>query len=226
MTDPRYPGLDYQPGGDEKRGRLFQALRRVARAQFGRPTGFLGSLAGSMMARTPSNLERARWTLSLLDVKPTDRVLEVGFGPGIAIELLSKVITQGLVAGIDHSGEMVKHAARRNAEGIRSGRIVLYQAPASAPPAFSTPFDKILTINSIHFWNDPVECLRNLRKILRPGGFMAVTLQARTRSATDATTAILGEEIAAKLERAGFSHCDLKIEKIAPVAVACVLAKN
>lgn len=226
MTDLKYPGLDHQPGGGEKHGRLLQALRRVSRAQFGRPTGFLGSVAGFMMARTPSNLDRIRWTLSLLDVKPNDRVLEVGFGPGVAIELLSKIATRGFVAGIDHSDEMVRHATKRNADAIRGGRIVLCRASASAPPAFNEFFDKILTINSIHFWNDPVECLRNLRKLLRPGGLMAVTLQPRTRTATDATTAILGEEIATKLERAGFSHCDLKIRKTGSVAVACVLATN
>lgn len=226
MADLKYPGLDHQPGSNKKQSRLAHGIRRVLRAQFGQPTGFLGNVAGFIMARTPSNLDRIRWTLSLLDVKPRDRVLEVGIGPGVAIELLSKIATQGFVAGIDHSDEMVKHATRRNAEAVRAGRIVLCRASASALPTFDAPFDKILTINSIHFWTEPVECLRNLRKLLRPGGVMAVTLQARTRSATDATTAILGEEIAAKLGRAGFSLCDLRVRKTATAAIACVLATN
>ena len=89
MTDLRYPGLDHEPSSGEKPSRLFQAIRRLSRAQFGRPTGFLGSIVGHIMARTPSNLERIQWTLSLLDVKPADRVLEVGIGPGVAIELVS-----------------------------------------------------------------------------------------------------------------------------------------
>ncbi len=226
MTTVKYPGLEHQPGGDDKQGRLRQGLRRLARAQFGRPTGFLGNIIGLIMARRPSNLERIRWTLSLLDVKPRDRVLEVGFGPGVAIGLLSKIASQGFVAGIDHSQEMVRHAARRNAEAVRAGRVALYCASASAPPEFKEPFDKILTINAIHFWEDPVECLKKLRRLLRPGGLMAVTLQPRTSTATDATTAILGQEIAANLERAGFSHCDLKIRKTGSGAVACVVATN
>jgi SAM-dependent methyltransferase len=226
MADLRYPGLDQQPGNTEKHGRLFQALRRVSRAQFGRPSGLLGNIAGFMMAQTPSNLDRARWTLSLLDVQPGDRVLEVGFGPGLAIELVSKIVTQGFIAGIDHSDEMVKHATRRNSSGVHSGRIVLTQASASNPPVFDAPFDKIFTINSIHFWNDPVACLENLRKLLRPGGVIAVTLQPRTRAATDATTAALGEEIAEKLRRAGYSRCDVKMRETTGVAVACVLATN
>jgi SAM-dependent methyltransferase len=226
MTDLRYPGLDQQPGGVEKHGRLFQALRRVSRAQFGRPSGLLGNIAGLMMARTPSNLDRARWTLSLLDVQPNDRVLEVGFGPGLAIELVSKMATQGFVAGIDHSDEMVRQATKRNSAGVRSGRIVLRRASASSPPAFDVQFDKVFTINSIHFWNDPVACLENLRGLLRPGGMIAVTLQPRTRTATNATTAALGEEIAEKLKRAGYSHCDVSMSQATSPAVACVRATN
>jgi SAM-dependent methyltransferase len=205
---------------------LAQGIRRVLRAQFGRPTGLLGGVAGFIMARTPSNLDRIRWTLSLLDVKARDRVLEVGFGPGVGIALLSELAGQGLVAGIDHSEAMVRRAAKRNAKAIREGRVALYCASASDPPAFDGLFDKIFTINSIHFWSDPVACLGELRKLLRPGGLMAVTLQPRTRTATDASATILGEEIAANLKRAGFSDCDVKIRKTRSVAVACVLATN
>jgi SAM-dependent methyltransferase len=224
MGDLRYPGLDYQASNGETRSWLMQALRRISRAQFGRPTGFLGGMAGYMMAGTPSNLDRIRWTLSLLDLKPNDRVLEVGFGPGVAIEQATKIVTSGFVAGIDHSDTMVKQAARRNAEAVKGGRVVLIRASAAEPPTFDHPFDKIFTINSIHFWNDPVECLKKLRKRLRPGGVIAVTLQPRMRTATDETTAILGEEIADKLKQAAFSGCDVKIRKTFSVAAACVLA--
>lgn len=226
MTHLRYPGLDHEPSSGEKPGRLFQAIRRLSRAQFGRPTGLLGSVVGHIMAHTPSNLDRIRWTLSLLDVKPRDRVLEVGMGPGVAVELLGQIAAQGFVAGIDHSEEMVRHARRRNTKAVHSGRIVLARASAADPPAFDVPFDKIFTINSIHFWNEPVECLRKLRAQLRPGGLIAVTLQPRTRSATDATAEVLGEEIADKLKKAGFSSCEVKFRKTASGAMACVLATN
>lgn len=226
MTDTTYPGLDYQPGSGEKHGRLLRMLRRLARAQFGRPTGLLGGIAGFIMASRRSNLDRIRWTLSLLEIKPSDRVLEVGFGPGVAIAELGKTVTDGSIAGIDHSDEMLRQATRRNAQAVKDGRVVLAQASATTPPAFDRPFDKIFTINSIHFWNDPIECLKKLRGLLRPGGVMAVTLQPRTRAATDGTTAILGEEIAEKLKHAGFSRCDVKIRKTGSVAIACVLATN
>ena len=64
-------------------------------AQFGRPTGFWGNLAGMIMAYRPSNRQRNDWTIALLDIQPQDRVLEIGFGPGVAIEKLARLPSMG-----------------------------------------------------------------------------------------------------------------------------------
>ena len=221
---PKYPGLEHQPDSGGTNGRFVQTIRRLLRAQFGRPTGLLGNVAGKIMARTPSNHDRIHWVISLLEVNPRDRVLEIGFGPGVAVQLVSRIAADGFVAGIDHSEAMVRQATKRNAKAIRKGRVVLQLGSASAPPRFDDLFDKIFTINSVHFWSNPVECLKELRKLLRPGGLIAVTIQPRSRAATDATTAIIGEEIIANLECAGFSHCRLEIRKTKSVSVACALA--
>jgi ubiquinone/menaquinone biosynthesis C-methylase UbiE len=222
-TGLKYPGLQTQPDNGKDRGGLHQSIRRFLRAQFGRPTGFWGNIAGKIMAFTPSNKERIRWTISLLDAKPDDRVLEIGFGPGFAIELMSKIVSEGFVAGIDHSDVMVRQAGERNARAIREGRVALRLGSVSNLPKFDEPFDKIFTINSIHFWTEPIGCLKELRNMLKPGGLIAVTLQPRSRSATDTTTEEIGKEIAMNLERAGFSQVRLEIKQTKPVSVACAL---
>jgi len=51
---------------------------------FGRPQGALGRLGGIIMART--NGDCGAWVIELLEVRPNDRVLEVGFGPGVVIQ--------------------------------------------------------------------------------------------------------------------------------------------
>jgi ubiquinone/menaquinone biosynthesis C-methylase UbiE len=219
----KYPGLQKQPGSDEHRGRLFQALRRFLRDQFGRPAGLWGDVMGRIMACTPSNMERTRWTISLLDIKPSDRLLEIGFGPGFAIKLASGIASEGFVAGVDHSEVMVRHASRRNAGALRDGKVELLLGSASKLPKFDEPFDKIFTINSIHFWPEPVDCLKELGKLLKPGGLIAVTLQPRSRSATDATTQEVGKEVAKNLALAGFSQVRLEIKKLKPVAAACAI---
>jgi SAM-dependent methyltransferase len=218
-----YPGLQNQPDHGMSHGLIGWALRRFLRKQFGRPTGLWGHVLGQTMARTPSNLERIRWTLSLLDVKPGDRVLEVGYGPGIAIELMSKVVSDGFIVGVDHSEVMLRQARKRNARAIRDGRVRLHLGSASSLPAFNESFDKILAINSIHFWHEPVECLHALHTLLKPGGLVAITIQPRSRNATDATTKVIGDEIVEKLVCAGFSRCRLEIRQIRPVAVACAI---
>lgn len=80
--------------------------------QFGKPTGLLGSLAGFIMANRSSNIERAEFGISILDIQPSDFVLEIGFGPGVAIEKMSTLITDGIIYGVDHSKLMVKKARR------------------------------------------------------------------------------------------------------------------
>ncbi|GAB4388039.1 MAG: class I SAM-dependent methyltransferase [Thermodesulfovibrionales bacterium] len=219
----KYPGIENQPDSGAKVGALRRTVQRFLRAQFGRPTGFWGNIAGLIMVNTRSNKERIRWTVSLLDIRPGDRLLEIGFGPGYAIELVNKMAPAGFVAGVDHSEVMVRHAGRRNARAVREGRVALLLGSASDLPKFSEPFDKIFTINSIHFWTEPVDCLRRLRELLKPGGMIAVTLQPRSRGATDATTGEIGKEIAANLERAGFTQVRLETRQTKPVAVACAL---
>ena len=86
---------------------------------FGRPTGTLGKLGGIIMART--NAPFARSVISLLEVQPTDKVLELGFGPGIGIQLLANSAPAGRVAGVDCSKEMLEQARARNAEAIDRG---------------------------------------------------------------------------------------------------------
>lgn len=220
---PNYPGLQKQPGHYENEGPPLQSIRRFLRAQFGCPTGFWGSIVGKIMARNTSNRERIHWTLSLLDIRPQDRVLEVGFGPGFAIEQVGKMANKGFIAGVDHSKVMVRQASKRNAKSIRDCKVVLRLGSVSELPKFDEPFDKIFTINSIHFWHEPIDCLRELRRLLRIGGLIAVTLQPRSRSATDSTTREIGDEIAKNLEHAGFSQVRLEIKEAKPVCVVCAL---
>jgi SAM-dependent methyltransferase len=201
-----------------------RVIRRV-RAQFGRPTGPWGRVAGQIMAHRSSNRRRNAWAASLLDVQRADRVLEIGFGPGIAIRELSGRAVDGYVCGVDHSEVMLRQAAKRNAEGIRGGRVELLLGSAERLPSFEAPFDKVLAVNSVGFWEKPVERLGELRRVLRPGGRIAIAFQPRGPGATDETAAQRGQEIAAGLSEAGFSEVALETLALKP-AVVCALGVN
>jgi SAM-dependent methyltransferase len=178
-----------------------------------------------MFALRPSNRQRNLWAVSLLDVRPTDRVLEIGFGPGIAIAALAGRATRGHVFGIDHSQAMVRHAARRNAAAIRAHRVHLTHASVERLPSFGDPLDAVLAVNSVGFWPDSVERLRELRRLLRPAGRIALVSQPRCPGATRDTTVRAAQELQDLLTRAGFTHPRVETLDLDP-PVACVLATN
>ena len=202
---------------------LKQKTMKALVTQFHQPHGIGGRAAGWVMAHRASNRERNVWAAGLLDVQPEDRVLEIGFGPGIAIEAMARRATRGVVIGVDHSGVMVRQATRHNAAAVRAGRVELRLGTAEDLPEFDALFDKILAVNSLMFWDDPVTRLQDLRALLQPGGRIAIAFQPRGPGSTDETAARAGEDIAAHFATAGLT--DVRVETLAlkPTAVVCVL---
>jgi ubiquinone/menaquinone biosynthesis C-methylase UbiE len=204
---------------------LKQKLIRRVRAQFGRPTGLPGRMAGWVMAHRSSNRRRNAWAVSLLDVQRNDRVLEIGFGPGVALRELARLAAHGHVCGLDHSQVMLRQAARRNAEGVRRGQVELRLGSVERLPAFDMPFDKILAVNAMQFLDQSVEPLGELRRVLRSGGRIAIAFQPRGPGATDEVATRTGLELADALRDAGFTGVRLETLALKP-AVVCALGIN
>jgi ubiquinone/menaquinone biosynthesis C-methylase UbiE len=139
---------------------------------FGRPQGLLGRLGGIILAR--ANRPFAQEVVALLDVRASEKVLEVGFGPGVGIELLAEAAPTGRIAGIDPSREMVEQAARRNAAAIRAGAVDLRHATVESMPFADDAFDTVLAINSMQVWPDAMAGLREIRRVLAGGGRVAL----------------------------------------------------
>lgn len=202
-----------------------QRLRRRAVRQFHNPTGPAGHAAGWIMGRRSSNAQRNRWAVDLLDIQPTDRVLELGCGPGVAIAALARRATRGLVVGVDHSEIMIRQAHRRNAAAIRQGLVRLVHAPVDRLHVTDGPFDAALAVNNAGMWPDPAAQLRNIGRRLRPDGRIALVSQPRCPGATAATSAAAADELAAQLSDAGFQDLRVETLDLDPPAV-CVLATH
>jgi SAM-dependent methyltransferase len=202
---------------------VVRALDRDVIGQAHHPRGAAGRVNGWVFAHRPSNRQRNRWVVSLLDVRPASQVLEIGFGPGLAIAELARA-GAGHVYGIDHSGVMLRQASRRNAAAIRAGRVTLINASASQiPPALDGPFDAILAVNSLAFWPAPAERLAELRRRLAPGGRIAIASQPRCHGATAGTSRSAADEIENLLRSAGFIQMNTETLPLSP-PVICVLA--
>jgi SAM-dependent methyltransferase len=202
------------------RQRLFGAVM----AQFVRPHGLAGRLAGWEMALRPSNRKRNRWAAALLEVQPEDHILEVGFGPGLAIRELARRATDGFVLGIEHSEVMVRQATIRNRAAVEQGRVELRLGSALDLRDFSEMFDKALAVNNFGMWPEPEARLKDLRGALRPGGRVAIVSQPRCPGATADTTRRVGQEITERLRDAGFISIQRETLNLRP-PVACVLAE-
>jgi ubiquinone/menaquinone biosynthesis C-methylase UbiE len=189
--------------------------------QFENPTGWVGWCIGQLMA--VKNRQRSEWVIDLLDVQPSDRILEIGFGSGVDMARMSALAWEGFVAGIDRSEVMVRQAQRRNATAIQSGRIESQRADASAIPYADASFDKVFSINVAQFWTDPLAVLAELQRVLVPRGVVAIAIQPRIPNATETTSQQTGHFLVNDLITAGFEQVRLETKLMQPVSVVCAL---
>jgi ubiquinone/menaquinone biosynthesis C-methylase UbiE len=155
-----------------------------------------------------------RWTVAVLDAQPADRILEIGFGAGVAIEALSGVVGAGQITGVDFSPTMLRAARRRNAAAIRAGRVRLLCADAVDLPLAAQSFDQAYSIHSIYFWSRPAAALAEIWRVLRPGGRLVLTILPRELWNIDSPDLAVGTpecrpytgaELSELLHAAGFS---------------------
>lgn len=195
-------------------------------AQFRRPSGVLGRVAGWIMTGRASNRKRNQWTVSLLDIVPTSRVLEIGFGPGLAIQEVARLAPDGKVVGVDHSDVMLRLASRRNREAIEDGRVDLHCAAVTELPDLAVPFDAIFSVNCMMFWEKPSLVCSQLASMLRPGGVLAITHQPRKPGAGEQDLARSASEISRVLEDAGLEEIRMERLALEPVDALCVLGRR
>jgi ubiquinone/menaquinone biosynthesis C-methylase UbiE len=181
-------------------------IRNFVTKQFGSPSGLFGKFIGNRMAK--GNVYDARWTISLLDIQPSHRLLEIGFGPGVSTQMAGERAEEGFVAGIDHSRTMVQAASQRNEDAIRAGRMELKWGDVASLPYLDRSFDRAYSLHSIYFWPDAVKGLKEIKRVLKPGGLLAVTIQPRDkwqqRVDTTVMTLYFGQEVASLFSDAGY----------------------
>jgi ubiquinone/menaquinone biosynthesis C-methylase UbiE len=120
------------------------------------------------------NARMNRFAIEMLDIQPDDQVLEIGFAHGKAVRLAAEAATEGAVAGIDLSATMVEQARRRNDGLVRAGRVELIRGSVSVLPFDADRFHKVFAVNNFQFWPQPLEDLREVRRVMRPDGTFLV----------------------------------------------------
>ena len=103
----------------------------------------------------------------------------MGFGNGASIEHFATLASDGRVVGVEVSDTMIAVAARRNAGAIADGRVELLKSDGRTLPLESGTFDKACTINTVYILPEPGELFREMFRVLKPGGTVAVTFPFR-----------------------------------------------
>jgi ubiquinone/menaquinone biosynthesis C-methylase UbiE len=93
-------------------------------------------------------------------------------------------VPAGRVAGADPSPVMLGQATRRNRAAIAAGRVELHLAAAERLPFADECFDKALALHSLPHWSDTDGGLREVQRVLKPGGALLIALRGERGTAT------------------------------------------
>lgn len=138
----------------------------------GNPSQPQGEAGAKMLARmNESHAEVTNWALGFFDWNGTEQVLDIGCGGGAALKRMAEMLgPRGRLTGLDYSEVSVAESRRLNADAVRDGRMKIIAGSVEHLPFAGDSFDKITTVESFYFWPDPQENLREVRRVLRPGG--------------------------------------------------------
>jgi len=191
--------------------------------------GMTGRLIAFIMAR--ETWTENRRAIDALAVGPEDHVLDVGCAHGRSLPALAALATAGGVVGTDPSALMVSIATKRSRKLVRTGSVRVVAARADALPFSAATFDKALCVHVVYFWHDPGAALREVARVLKPGGRLALVFRTESNDAAGAFPRDVYRfprlgEMASALEAAGFS-VDLpadatELERSAPLLLIAI----
>jgi len=169
------------------------------------------------------------WLVDELGTGAGDRVIEIGFGPGLGV---ARHLERGaaLVAGVDRSVLMVRKARARLARAANEGRLDLREGSVEALPFADGAFTRAMALNSLQFWPSAEAGLRELQRVLAGGGRLALGQRLRKEGAGRFDRSRFGmtdERLAAlvaTLERVGFGAPAVSRRAIGEETVAAIVA--
>jgi ubiquinone/menaquinone biosynthesis C-methylase UbiE len=114
--------------------------------------------------------ERLRSVVEQLDIRPDDRVLEIGCGHGVAATLVCERLEGGHLTAIDRSAKMIRAAARRNAAHVEAGRVQFLVADLEDLDLGDRRYDKVFAVRVGLFYREPERGRGIVERWLAPGG--------------------------------------------------------
>ena len=159
--------------------------------------------------------------MAVLAVEPTDQLLEIGCGPGVAVSLVCEKLYGGSITAIDRSAKMIETARKLNADHVASGVASFQTASLEDAELGEVRFDKIFAINVGLFWRQqPVRELTPLRNHLAPKGRLFLFHEPPPGS----TAPPIATSVPAALESSGFTVMEILTQDLGRTRIGCVIA--
>lgn len=117
--------------------------------------------------------------INLLNAQPNDVILEIGMGNGFFVKDILALASAIHYIGCDFSEEMVKAAILHNQEFINSGQAKFFLASADSLPFESPSFNKIFTVNTLYFWENPPLILNEIKRVLKSEGQLLIAIRPK-----------------------------------------------
>ena len=136
-----------------------------------------------------------RKAISELDPRPDDRVLDVACGAGKLVRAVAPEVER--TVGVDIAPRMIEEAHRRTAvDDPGADRIEFVVGPSDALPFADDEFSAVVTTTALHHFPDPAASVREMARVLAPGGRILIGDSSR-----DTPPAMVGDAVLRRLER-------------------------
>lgn len=193
-----------------------------------KPSGFFGRFFITPLLKL-GNIALNNFVRETLTIQNGDRILELGFGPGKLIHAIAKESMAAHVEGVDFSEIMFKEAEKLNAPFIREGRVKLHCADFNTLPFEEDTFDKICTVNTLYFWEEPEKILLEIKRVLKPGGKLVIGFRddvqiEKMHTHPDVFKVYTLQEATGLLSQAGFREARIEEKGVSPNQCYCAVA--
>ncbi|MCA1919127.1 MAG: class I SAM-dependent methyltransferase [Flavobacterium piscis] len=149
-----------------------EELQAIA-SQLKHPTGEKGIEMGNMMNET--NINMTRHSIQNLQIEAGNKILELGHGNAGHVQFIFEQAENIKYYGLEMSELMFQEARQINRNYVSQKQAFFFFFEGNTIPFEDDSFNKVFTVNTIYFWQEPEKLLSEIYRVLQPKGILCIT---------------------------------------------------